>query len=166
MDRIRVSDSKDIQRVTLIYGYDREIAQWVANELEAPDAFHDPIGGHFAGRSIGVLYDGVLIAGVVYSHYRPPSIEMSIASKSPLWANRRTLRAFFDYPFNELGCKRVTALVDSHNHAVRRFDERLGFRHEGTLRQGHPSGDAEIYGMLKHECRWIRKNCHGQKKQT
>ena len=133
--------------VSLVYGYDQELSFWAAKQLGT--------SGFGESRAIGV-YDGEkIIASVVYFNYRHPNIEMAIASISPEWANKRTLKAFFSYPFIECNCNRVTVLVDSDNEQVRRFDERLGFVHEGTLRQGHPTGDAEIYGMLKTECRWI-----------
>lgn len=133
----------------LLLGYDREIAEWVRQRLEMESGFGDC-------SAIGIVREGKLIAGVVYYSYRPPTVEMAIASTSPHWANRRILKHLFQYPFNQLNCKRITVLVDSENQPVRAFDERLGFVHEGTLRQAHPNGDAEIYGMLKHECRWIK----------
>lgn len=131
-----------------MYGYDAEVSEWVRNELAMTASFGDC-------AAIGVVCNNKLIAGVVYFCYRHPSIEMAVAATSPRWANKRTLKAFFDYPFNQLKCHRVTVLVDSDNMDVRRFDERLGFIREGTLREANPNGDAEIYGMLKHECRWI-----------
>lgn len=145
-DRLPARDRNE--PVRLLKGYDLEIAQWVANEL-GTTSFGDCV-------AIGLIHEGAIIAGVVYYCYRPPSIEMAIASKSPKWCNRKTLRYLFNYPFNQLNCKRITVTVDSDKKDVQAFDERLGFVHEGTLRQAHPSGDAEIYGMLKSECRWIK----------
>lgn len=133
----------------VLLGYDKEVAEWVRQRLAMDSGF-----GECA--AIGVVLTGKLIAGVVYHNYRHPNIEVSIASISPRWATKTTLKLLFDYPFNQLNCKRITGLVDSENQPVRAFDERLGFIHEGTLREAHPNGDAEIYGMLKHECRWIK----------
>lgn len=105
--------------------------------------------------AIGVCRGTEFIAGIVYYCYRHPNIEMAIASTTPKWATKTTLRAAFDFPFNQLGCNRVTALVDIDAAATRRFDERLGFVQEGILREAHPNGDAVVMGMLKNECRWI-----------
>ena len=104
---------------------------------------------------VGIVQDNTLLAGVVYYAYRHPNIEMSIASVSPKWCTRSVLRHLFNYPFNQLGCERITVFVDADNQAVQKFDERLGFVREGVLRKAHPRGDAIIYGMLKSECRWI-----------
>ena len=143
-----VVEPRSLLLVELLYGYGPEVAEWVKRELEMESGF-GPC------EAIGVVSEGRIIAGIVYSQYRHPSIEMAIASISPRWANRRILRALFDYPFNELKCKRITVLVDSDAKDVRSFDERLGFVFEGILREANPNGDAAIYGMLKNECRWI-----------
>lgn len=131
----------------MIYGYDAEIAHWVAQRLG--------VNGFGPSRAIGVAIDGEIAAGVVYFNCRHKNLEMAIASTTPKWATRQTLKHFFAYPFITQGCTRVTALVDRHEHEIRRFDERLGFVKEGVLRDAHPTGDAVIYGMLKHECKWI-----------
>ena len=135
--------------VTLLYGHDGAVAEWVRRELEMASDFGPSV-------AIGAVYNDKLIAGVVYYCYRHPNIEMAVAAISPKWANKTTLKGFFDYPFNQLGCDRVTVLVDSDNEQVKRFDERLGFVYEGTLRKANPNGDADIFGMLKEECRWIK----------
>lgn len=131
----------------MIYGYDREISHWVAQRLG--------INGFGPSRAIGVELDGEIIAGVVYFNCRHNGLEMAVASTTPKWATRRTLKHFFSYPFLTQGCNRITVLVDIDDHGTRRFDERLGFVQEGILREAHPNGDAVVYGMLKDECRWI-----------
>ncbi|MBL4680858.1 MAG: GNAT family N-acetyltransferase [Pseudomonadales bacterium] len=144
----RLSDRERHEPVTLLYGEDGLVEEWVRNQLDMNSGFGEC-------TAIGAVYKDRLIAGVVYYCYRHPNIEMAIAAISPRWATKTTLRAFFEYPFDQLGCNRVTVLVDSDKAQVRRFDERLGFIREGTLREANPNGDAEIYGMLKNECRWI-----------
>ncbi len=60
-----------------------------------------------------------------------------------------------DYGFNELGLHRIYARAYEGNEASKRIWEKLGFTHEGTLReQVFRKGefeDAEIYGVLKQE---------------
>lgn len=144
----RLPDGGRQEPVRLLYGYDAEVAEWVRRQLV--------MGSDFGPcTAIGVTHCNKLIAGVVYFCYRHPNIEMAVASISPRWATKSTLKAFFEYPFNQLNCHRVTVMVDSDNDDVKRFDERLGFVKEGRLREANPNGDADIYGMLKSECRWI-----------
>jgi RimJ/RimL family protein N-acetyltransferase len=62
----------------------------------------------------------------------------------------------FAYPFLQLNCRRITGLVRADNFVAQKFDEHLGFRREGLLREACDDGtDMILYGMLKNECRFI-----------
>lgn len=115
--------------------------------------------------SLGIVRDGHIVAGIVY-HYRPPhDADMTIASIDKRWCNRLVLKAIFVYPFLQLKCKRVTALVESTNQPIQAFLCRVGFQQEGILRQGYASGgDAVIFGMLRDECRWLENGRDVQRK--
>lgn len=104
---------------------------------------------------------GRLIGGVVYVNYRVmPSgagadVEL-IAAGSGAWLTKPFVRELFAYPFEQLSCLRVTALVGRKNRASRTLVEKLGFRLEGVVRDGFGQNrDAMLYGMLKRECKWI-----------
>ena len=135
------------QSVELIYGMDAAVAEFVRQRLNC--------GSFGSCDAIGISYKDKLIGGVVFYVYRGHSVEMAIATDSPVWCKKRILKAIFSYAFNVLGCERITVTVDAGNDEVRRFDERLGFIYEGTLKQGHPSGDCAIYRMLRDECKWL-----------
>jgi RimJ/RimL family protein N-acetyltransferase len=104
---------------------------------------------------LGYLRNGEFLGGVVYERWSDGDVLMHVAGARPGWLGREFLFAAFDYPFNQQGCRRVTALVPADNAAARHFDESLGFVWEGCLRQGTPQGDLLVYGMLKSECRWL-----------
>jgi hypothetical protein len=132
----------------LLVGYDEAIARWVTSRLGLPD-FEPCI-------AIGITRGADLIAGVVYAAYCQANIEMTIASASPAWCTRAVLKSLFWYPFEQLGCHRVTAITEGKNRPVREFLLRLGFQEEGVMRRSYLSGaDAVIYGMLREECRWL-----------
>ena len=66
-------------------------------------------------------------------------------------------RAVIEYAFGELGLQRVFARALRRNQASRRVLEKLGMRHEGTLRQqllkwGKPE-DVDLFGLLQAEYR-------------
>ena len=127
----------------------KPIIDWVAQKLGT--RFHD-------ATVIGVIDDerNQLLAGICYNHYSGYSVEMSIASTSPHWCSRGVLRAAFEYPFFDLGCRRVTATTAVDNHQARKMLERLGFKLEGFHPQSMPDGkDGLSYGLLKSDCRWI-----------
>lgn len=63
-----------------------------------------------------------------------------------------------DYAFNELGLNRVAICCAVDNRRSRAIPERLGFKHEGTLRQAEflydDLVDHAVYGLLAEE--WAR----------
>jgi hypothetical protein len=141
--------------IRCFYNSDEEVTRWVEMQLGVP--LPRPSIG------IGVVDGEAPIAGVTYTSYlgdphtkQPRAIEMSIASVSPRWCTRNTLFQFFKYPFTDLGVQRVQVTVHRKNKHTRKFVERLGFVYEGKGRRAWPTGgDAVVYSMLPHECRWL-----------
>lgn len=140
----------------LLYGCDEGVARWVSLQIMGyPSGFKDC-------TAIGVIDSEKIIAGVVYSGYtegpnfKPITIEMSVASIDKRWCNRHNLRAFFAYPFIQLGLERVQTLCSANNEGVIMFNKRLGFTREGLHRKAWPlGGDAISWSMLKEECKWF-----------
>jgi len=142
---------------------DEWVSGWVAERIP----------GYYTGESfspcstVGLVDDdGELIAGCVYSNYREGSkdIELTFASTTPAWCTRSNIKTFLAYPYLQLGCNRVTAIVDERNTNAMRFLGRLGMECEGRMRQAMDGiHDAVIYGMLFKQCKWFQKELrHGQ----
>lgn len=113
---------------------------------------------------------GLLIGGWIYDDYRQlPDGTHNIwisAAGSGNWLTRGNLRVFFGYPYNQLKCSRISALIAKGNHRSRNIVERLGFVQEGKFRGWFgPGKDGIVYSMLKNECKWIGEN-HEQRRQT
>lgn len=123
--------------MTLIAGHTPEIKAWVENKLPNVDDF-----GLCEG--IGVLSSNRLICGVIYHNYRPKygSIEMSIASISPMWARKENIKAFLDYPFKQLGCYRVYACIEFDNDRAQKTVGHIGFKREAICHS--------MFGKGKH----------------
>lgn len=102
-----------------------------------------------------VTADGEVLGVVVYSRFSAHNCEMSVVAASPRFLSRKLLQAFFGYPFNQLQCSRVTAVVETTNPHSYNFNCRLGFRVEGCLRKWFGHCDGIIMGMLKEECKWL-----------
>lgn len=138
----------------LLFGADAAVTDFVGRR----DPY--PVDGDYGKcTTIGVIRDEQLIGGVVYFDWRPniPSVHVAYAFDSPRWATPHVLRAVCRYPFEQLGCVRVTCIVGRRNKRSRRFVERgIGFKLEGLVRKGFGIDDACIYGLLKHECRWLK----------
>ena len=132
----------------LLYGHDKLVCSWVGTQLGVSEWLGDAVG-------IGVIRGTEFIAGVVYFAYRWPVIEMACAAVNSRWLTRPILYELFRYPFEDLQCRRICALVDIDNLRARKFDEKLGFVQEAVLKEAHPGGDVILYRMLKSECRWL-----------
>lgn len=132
-----------------IYGQDDRVSRWVAERIDE----------EFIGKvnTLGLEEDGKLIAGVVFNQYTGPGIMAHVAADpTKRWMNRDFLYRAFAYPFIQLECRRVTGLVRVDNLPAQKFDEHLGFKREGVLRQACDDGsDLIVYGMLREECRWL-----------
>lgn len=107
--------------------------------------------------TIGLAKDDEIVAGVVYQGHNGPNILMHFAlGDSPHVITAAFICAAFVYPFEILGCNRVTGLVRMDNEAAQRLDENLGFVREGLVREGASDRtDFILYGMLRRECRFI-----------
>ena len=140
---------------SVLFGADEFVATYVQAKLGSETRF---VGGYTA---LGVVRRDTFIGGVVYHNYiRMPhgnAVEVSFAFDDPSWALPQTMRTICSYPFIQLDCCRVTAIVAKGNKRSRQMVEWIGFKREGV----HPKGidgrqTAISYGLLREDCRWIR----------
>lgn len=108
--------------------------------------------------AIASVRDNRITAVVAYANYRGGNIEMTCAGEGN-WMTRGNLAGFYAYPFVQLGCRRVTALVHRKNAKSRKLMERLGYTLEGKIREAAEDGrDLMLYGLLKSEADHILKH--------
>lgn len=104
------------------------------------------------GQCIAFMDEDRIAGIVVYFNYRPPSIEVAIYCDDYRWAlNRDMVAMTIAYPFMQLGCQRITALVNKNNKRSRKMVKKLGFVEEGKLRNAAESGDVFVYGLLPED---------------
>lgn len=134
--------------IQLSVGKDKEVADWVAKRVDA-ETFGDCV-------TYGFHKDGKIVGGVVFYDWRIEDMVFSVAFEDSGCITRRILRVLFDYPFNQVGCHRITAYTDVDNEVSNKQLKRLGFQKEGRYREiSRERKDANIYGMLRRECIWL-----------
>lgn len=101
----------------------------------------------------GIGRDGVIVGAVMFTRFADGDVEMTCAGE-PGWTNRSSLRLIFSYPFGQLKCRRVTAIVHERNGTMRDYCERMGFTLEGVKRKALDGADAYIFGLLREDCKW------------
>lgn len=130
----------------IIFG--QQIVEWVAQRT-------GEFGNYGAATGIGVARNGHIIAGVVFNEWNGVNVNQHVAASELNWMSRQLLWYCFDYPFNQLKVKRITAFMGQGNTAAIRLNTHLGFQYETRLKDAHPSGDVIIQVMRREDCRWL-----------
>jgi L-amino acid N-acyltransferase YncA len=123
-----------------------EVGHWVTSRI---GGFFDPV----CMSAIGWQSDGRLTAGAAYRDWNGVSIEGQIAADKPL--TRGLLFAIFDYPFRQLGARKIIATTSADHIRSIRLLRRLGFLEEACLRDAAPGGDLIICTMRREDCRFL-----------
>ena len=109
-------------------------------------------------NAMGLVRGGKLVAGLIFNGYEGANVNMHISAiDGRKWLTPEFLFAAFDYPFNELGRKRVTAFMRSKNDRAISFAKNLGFEYEGTMKNYYADDDAVVYGLLRENCRFLMR---------
>ena len=124
--------------------------KWVADATEA-----DP---RIASAAIGWLRDDEHTCGVLYENFTRSSITATIAVSPGAVMPKAFLRAIFTYPFEQLGCQKILALVAEDNHKSRTMLEKMGFIAEAVVMDYYPDANLIIYSLSKQLCRFLEKD--------
>ena len=96
-----------------------------------------------------------LAGGVIFKDYTGVSIGLHVAAFDPYWLNRDFLWITFDYPFRQLGCKKILSPIPEDNIRSIEFCKKIGFKMDTIIRDVFPTGDMHILSLYKEECRWL-----------
>ncbi|WP_062235874.1 GNAT family N-acetyltransferase [Aureimonas sp. N4] len=138
----------------ILFGESDLVSRWIAAQIkDAPD-----LTGAVA---FGAVREDMLIGGIAFTEHRGTEVRVTIAGYGS-WLTRRLLRAGCAYAFEDLGCRRMTAIIKRTNRASRTVCERIGFKLEGTHRQAYEDGGTALsYGMVRDECKWLKGSDRG-----
>lgn len=107
--------------------------------------------------------DNAVAGCISFSHFTPGLdilIHCTIDERyQRRWCSRPLLKALADYAYGELGVLRVSGYcISGISDKAGEFLRRLGFKHEGTVRNGVKLEDGifdiKVFGLLKEECTW------------
>jgi RimJ/RimL family protein N-acetyltransferase len=131
----------------------------VFDDPEHGDAIAVAAGTYFnpkIHKAVCRVRDDVLLGGVIYTNFTHESIEIHSAAFYDCWGSRDLLFVIFDYPFNQLGVKRLFGRVSEINFGALRLTTKLGFRPvariEGVYRHGV---GCVIMRMDREDCRFL-----------
>lgn len=149
-DRENGGGSGLILRGRVLFGADETVAAWVARSIP----------GYTVGpgaRALGVVQGGDLIAGAIYERYNGVHMEVAITARTGApWATRQTLKHLFGYPFVQMQCEAITALVPMTNLESLNLATKLGFEMEALVKFAAPDGSPMVVlKMFRDQCKWI-----------
>ena len=93
--------------------------------------------------------DGELLGGVVYYDHTGESLCVHIAGWDDHWVNRDILFCMFDFPFRQMGVKRVFAQIPEDNQRSLDFNAKLGFRTVARIEGVYPNNVACIVRCIE-----------------
>lgn len=130
--------------------------------------FNDPADGEAIAECAGTSFhpktctsicrvrNDVRLGGVIFSHYTGESIAMHSGSWNDHWINRDMLFVTFDYPFNQLGVKRIFGQVPETNVHAQEFNVKAGFEYVARIEGVFPHNVACMVMCLERSrCRFL-----------
>lgn len=137
--------------MTLLFGHDRAVADWVGMKVGKP--FSDPF------TAIGVIDGhGTLVGGAVFNgHSKEAGIEISIAGRGVVC--RQFWKTCASYVFDQLKCVRLSIHTSNkkNNKRVRKMANDFGFVFEGIERKKYGTYDAVRYAITVDDLPKIRE---------
>lgn len=115
---------------------------------------------------ISNVIDGRLLGGVIYDGFTGSCVFIHQAGFTKHWLSRDMLWVAFDYPFNQLGVKKLCGTIPSTNPGLLAMNLKLGFQVEHAIEDGYPGGNMLILSMTRDECRWLDMKPRGIKAGT
>jgi RimJ/RimL family protein N-acetyltransferase len=102
-----------------------------------------------------------LLGGVIFEGYTGSAIFAHQAAFDKHWLSRDMLWVLFDYPFNQLNCKKIIGTIPSCNLELLVFNRKLGFKLEYEIADAYPDGAMSILSMTRADCRWLNLKPRG-----
>ena len=130
-----------------------ELGQWLCSRT----------GGTYvpdSERYIGLETDGKIVAVAGYADYNGASIRVHLAIEGKL--TPEFVKFGFEYPFKQLGVKKLIGLVASTNKKALKLDKHFGYVEEAVIKDAVPDGDLHILTMTKDQCRFLNGVHHGR----
>ena len=104
--------------------------------------------------------DDKLAGGVIFTNYLSGSVQIHMAGFQRNWVNKAIIYLAFNYPFVQLGVKKLFGLVPERNVKARNNNLHLGFQIEYLTHDvfNYDDGVNGMYliSMYRNDCKWLK----------
>ena len=150
------------------HGYQKELEdRIVVNDPDDGEAMAVRAGTHFNPKCdvcVCRIRDGKRLGGYIYTDYTGESLSMHSASWAINWLNRNMVFIAFDYPFRQLGVKRIFGQTPENNLPALEFNRKCGFKVIARIEGVYPHNIACIVTKMEPEdCRLLHVKPRGFK---
>jgi RimJ/RimL family protein N-acetyltransferase len=138
----------------LVLGQDEIVAAWMEGQTGRRYPLYYERNGAPAQAVMGWCDERGAIHSAAYfvNHQDGGSIEIHICGR----LTRGCIRDAYRYAFNQLGVKRVTALIERSHKLLRKKLHKLGFKYEATIKNQYSEGDALMFRLDRAAAeRWM-----------
>lgn len=146
-----ITISKGILQHNIDITFNDVIINKLANDHYTPSYIDNDIVEYYS-CFVGEMYVGCFVC---FSNYYNEIEIHSFLLKSAIRHERAFFAKMLDIAF--IDYMRVTTKIEDRIKTTQNLVRKLGFKHEGTLRQvysyNNQYGNVELYGILKHEWR-------------
>src|SRR5262245_35033944 len=136
--------------------------------------FNDPDDGRAIAKKAGTHFNpecdicvcrkrnGERLGGYMYTDYSGESISMHSASWTTHWLNRDMVFIAWDYPFRQLGVKRIFGQTPEDNEQALEFNRKCGFKVIARIEGVYKNNVACIVTKMEPEdCRLLHVKPRG-----
>lgn len=136
----------------MVVDKDNKIYDWIIRKLDNQHNYPNTL-------TMGILIDGVIIGGVIYSVVNHICY-LSIYTEDSRWCQKNRIKDILSLPFKHLGVKVIKCLTDSRNKPANKLMWGLKLKEEGLLRYARPNGSHErVFSLTENELKkrnWYR----------
>ena len=139
----------------VLWDQSQAVGDWVYARFE--NSHFDPL----SATAIGQESNGQIVGGCVFECFNGNAVQMHVAGEGGHWMTMDFLMAVLQYPFLQLGVKKIIAPIDDKNVKARKFVEHVGFIPEATIEDGGRGGNLILYTLTRQQCQYLGV-LHGQ----
>jgi hypothetical protein len=119
------------------------VYNWVVKSLNNNEDYPNDL-------TIGIVYDNIIIAGVIYSVVGDETY-ISIYATSPKWITKKTASTILELPFKAFNSKKVICATSASNKRINKLLRGLNLKEEKTKNYRKDGSNLYLFSITQDE---------------